>query len=87
MTIVAIPKYFYQANGFGFMYDTAAEAATALLERPDEISGYIDTMYSLSKQFASWSDFKSMRTALNLTVDVLVEIEKQRRREILKNDQ
>lgn len=67
-------RWFSAGDGHGFDYETAEEVAAILVEHPDWLASYKETMYALAANFEAWHDYKGMRETLNILVDVLVEL-------------
>lgn len=66
--------FFSAGKEGGFEYETAQEVAAILMEHPDWLPSYKETMYALAANFEAWHDYKGMKETLNMLVDVLVEL-------------
>jgi len=71
-------KHFYNTPDGGIQYDTADEMAAWLLAHPMEIDEYSLSMWRLAQSVASWGDYATMRSTLNLLVDVMITLAKLR---------
>jgi hypothetical protein len=79
----AIPKYFYHNGDDGIAYNTVDEIAQWLLDRPDAIDGFQQSMLDLAVGCSHWGAFRTMRDILNRLVDVRIRIAELRHEEHL----
>jgi hypothetical protein len=69
-----LPKRFYQTENVSIAYDTVEEISQWLVQRPQHIAGFQESMLGLAVGCSQWGAFRTMRDTLNFLVDVRIRV-------------
>jgi hypothetical protein len=76
--------YYYQTETMTIAYQTPEDIIPFLIQHPERISGYINTMERLARTMHAWGDYRGMREIYNILVDVLIGVKKAQGENILE---
>jgi hypothetical protein len=76
--------YYYQTETMTIAYQTPEDIIPFLIQRPELVPSYINTMERLARTMHAWGDYRGMREIYNILVDVLIGVKKAQGENILE---